>query len=100
MSVFLPFKFFHVIYLITLFSDEKDQLWVWEYSDDDSGGTHDMKMEVGERIRFKVREEMFRDTTPSGPTTVDTVSEGSKKVCYSLVGSCSEAGLGLISWWM
>ena len=41
---------------------------MWEYSDEESGGSHDMTMDVGERIRFKVREELFRDTTPSGPS--------------------------------
>lgn len=60
-----------------------------------------MKMEVGERIRFKVREEVFRDTSPSGPSMTDVAADDRlKKVPYSLSGTCCEPGLGLISWWM
>ena len=86
----------------SIYSDEKDQLWVWEYIDDESGGKHDMKMEVGERIRFKMREEYFRDTSPSGPSLCDASADFDrlKKVPYSITGTCSEPGLGLISWWI
>ena len=82
------------------FSDEKEQLWIWEYLDDESQETHDMVMEVGEKIRFKVREEVFRDTSPAGPSRPEIIAEDRvRKAPYSLSGSCSEPGLGLISWW-
>jgi DNA-directed RNA polymerase subunit E'/Rpb7 len=82
-------------------SDEKDQLWVWEYIDDESV-KHDMKMEVGERIRFKIREESFKDTSSVGPSKGDAQAEYDrlKKVPFALSGTCFEPGLGLISWWM
>lgn len=60
-----------------------------------------MLMDVGEKIRFKVREEVFKDTSPSGPSsaeihaTVDRI----RKVPYSILATCSESGLGLVSWW-
>lgn len=63
-----------------------------------------MKMEVGEKIRFKVKEEVFKDTSPSGPSgKTDTTTAGAddrlKKAPYSLIGTCAEPGLGLVSWW-
>lgn len=68
--------------------------------DDESGGKHDMRMEVGEIIRFKIREESFRDTSPLGPSVPDgDIEERLRKVPYSLSGTCFEPGLGLISWW-
>ena len=73
---------------------------MWEYMDEDSQERHDMLMEVGEKIRFKVREETFKDTSPAGPSRPETAAEDrKKKVPYSISGTCSEPGLGLVAWW-
>lgn len=48
------------------FSDEAEQVWVWEYETD--GGAHDLYMDKGEEIRFRVADEVFVDTSPTGPT--------------------------------
>ncbi|XP_796543.1 DNA-directed RNA polymerase III subunit RPC8 [Strongylocentrotus purpuratus] len=80
--------------------DETEQLWVWQYEAEE--GTHDMFMDINEEIRFRVVDEVFTDTTPVGPE--DGLEAGAeenetKKSPYSLVGSISEPGLGLLAWW-
>ncbi|XP_077979998.1 DNA-directed RNA polymerase III subunit RPC8-like [Glandiceps talaboti] len=81
--------------------DEAEQVWVWEYETEE--GTHDLFMDVNEEIRFKVVDETFVDTTPVGPKTIGEGSEvtdqDAKRSPYSLTGSISEPGLGLLSWW-
>lgn len=44
-------------------SDVPEQLWVWEYSNDE-GEVHDMFMDTDEEIRFCVTDESFVDTGP------------------------------------
>ena len=62
-------------------------------------------MDIGEEIRFRVVDETFIDTTPSGgpdtgPETPEVKTEPEiKKSPYTLTGSVSEPGLGLLSWW-
>ncbi|KAF4080732.1 hypothetical protein AMELA_G00174620 [Ameiurus melas] len=46
--------------------DEAEQVWVWEYETDE--GAHDLYMDQGEDIRFRVVDEFFLDTSPTGPT--------------------------------
>ncbi|MFT7797872.1 DNA-directed RNA polymerase III subunit RPC8 [Arapaima gigas] len=85
--------------------DETEQVWVWEYETDE--GAHDLYMDQGEEIRFRVLDELFLDTSPTGPAAAtDSASKsgaedsGQKKEApYTLVGSISEPGLGLLSWW-
>ncbi|PIK42755.1 putative DNA-directed RNA polymerase III subunit RPC8 [Apostichopus japonicus] len=83
--------------------DETEQVWVWQYESED--GTHDLFMDINEEIRFKVVDEVFVDTTPVGPEDLaepvqDPLLENQpKKSPYSLVGSISEPGLGLLTWW-
>ena len=43
-------------------SDQEEQLWVWEYETDE--GKHDMFLDEGEQIRFRVVEEAFVDISP------------------------------------
>lgn len=77
---------------------ETEQVWIWEYEVEDE--KHELFMDPGEEIRFRVRDEVFVDTTPAGPETAETIEKPEdKKVPYTLVGSISEPGLGLLSWW-
>ncbi|KAG7281160.1 hypothetical protein CRUP_032863 [Coryphaenoides rupestris] len=48
-------------------------------------GAHDLYMDQGEEIRFRVTDEVFLDTSPSGPAPAP--------------GTICEPGLGLLSWW-
>ncbi|KAI0218328.1 DNA-directed RNA polymerase III subunit RPC8, partial [Lamellibrachia satsuma] len=60
--------------------DESEQLWVWEYATDD--GKHDLYMDLGEEIRFRVVDESFVDTTPTGPDSgaeSTELTDGDKK---------------------
>ncbi|XP_077526821.1 RNA polymerase III subunit H [Haemaphysalis longicornis] len=78
--------------------DEAEQLWVWQYECE--GGKHDMFMDLGEQIRFRVVGETFVDTTPAGPETAAEAPETEeRRAPYSLTGSISESGLGLLKWW-
>ncbi|XP_014048759.1 DNA-directed RNA polymerase III subunit RPC8 isoform X2 [Salmo salar] len=86
--------------------DEAEQVWVWEYETDE--GAHDLYMDQGEDIRFRVTDEVFLDTSPTGPSAAATntpaapgAEEGGQKkeAPYTLLGTISEPGLGLLSWW-
>lgn len=65
--------------------DETEQAWVWEYDTGD-GGTHDLFMDAGEPVRFKVTAEMFNETCPSGPAVLapmtDNAEKAENKVAY------------------
>uniref|UniRef100_A0A4W5RY89 DNA-directed RNA polymerase subunit n=1 Tax=Hucho hucho TaxID=62062 RepID=A0A4W5RY89_9TELE len=86
--------------------DEAEQVWVWEYETDE--GAHDLYMDQGEDIRFRVTDEVFLDTSPTGPSAAATDTPGApgaeeggqkKEAPYTLLGTISEPGLGLLSWW-
>ena len=47
--------------------DETESVWVWEYPLED-GNSHDMFMDPGENVRFRIVSESFVDTGPSKPT--------------------------------
>lgn len=53
--------------LSCIISDEAEQVWLWEYETDE--GAHDLYMDKGEEIRFRVADEVFVDTSPTGPAT-------------------------------
>jgi len=99
--------------------DESDQVWVWEYpTEDDDGNTqhHDLFMDPGEEIRFRVTDENFVDCSPnapdpSKPASVDqgdgtgggglsgAEDQTDKRIPFQLHASINEPGLGLLSWW-
>jgi DNA-directed RNA polymerase III subunit RPC8 len=84
--------------------DEREQLFIWQYDTGDS--VHDLYLDIGELVRFKVVGETFVDTTPNGPPkrmdAVGVSQSGTKEDArcpYSITGSINESGLGLLSWW-
>ncbi|XP_043295777.1 DNA-directed RNA polymerase III subunit RPC8 isoform X1 [Cervus elaphus] len=81
--------------------DEAEQVWVWEYETEE--GAHDLYMDIGEEVRFRVVDESFVDTSPTGPSSAEAASSSEelpkKEAPYTLMGSISEPGLGLLSWW-
>jgi len=79
--------------------DEAESVWVWEYLPEGEEETHDLFMDPGEQIRFRVTGETFVDTGPKAPLALETEAEEGRTAPYSIVGSCSEPGLGLLSWW-
>lgn len=46
--------------------EEAEQAWVWEYPLDD-GEKHDLYMDIGEPIKFRVSGEIFEESSPIGP---------------------------------
>ncbi|ELU15722.1 hypothetical protein CAPTEDRAFT_156703 [Capitella teleta] len=85
--------------------DEAEQLWVWKY--DTGEGSHDLFMDIGEEVRFRVVDETFVDTSPTGPESSSSGVDGAetqevtaeKKSPFTLIGAVSEPGLGLLTWW-
>ena len=87
--------------------DESDQVWVWEYPTEDEEGKeahHDLYMDPGEEIRFRVTSENFVDCSPNAPDPSkpdpDSLADPDKpRVPFQLSASINEPGLGLLSWW-
>ncbi|EZA54895.1 hypothetical protein DMN91_008964 [Ooceraea biroi] len=82
--------------------DQMEQAWVWIYKTED-GETHDLFMDAGEVIRFRVVKEIFTEVLPpasnvSHDATGET-SEANTIAPYVLHGSIDEPGLGLLTWW-
>lgn len=87
--------------------DEKEQLFIWQYDAGDS--MHDLYIDIGEEIRFRVVSESFTDSTPIGPPkkndsnnlTYTSLLQNKEdiKSPYTIIGSINEPGLGLLSWW-
>lgn len=46
--------------------EEAEQAWVWEYPNEE-GGKHDLYMDIGETIKFRVANELFEESSPIGP---------------------------------
>ncbi|XP_077025108.1 DNA-directed RNA polymerase III subunit RPC8 isoform X1 [Tamandua tetradactyla] len=70
--------------------DEAEQVWVWEYETEE--GAHDLYMDTGEDVRFRVVDESFVDTSPTGPSSAEAASSSEelpkKEAPYTLVVSC------------
>lgn len=70
-------------------SDDMEQVWVWEYETEE--GAHDLYMDTGEEIRFRVVDESFVDTSPTGPSSAEATSSSEeppkKEAPYTLVVS-------------
>ncbi|XP_055320137.1 DNA-directed RNA polymerase III subunit RPC8 [Sitodiplosis mosellana] len=81
--------------------EEAEQAWVWEYPVED-GSTHDLYMDIGETIKFRVSGDVFEESSPIGPPSSDkpsTSSQNDIKTPYRILGAINESGLGLLSWW-
>lgn len=64
--------------------NETEQAWVWEYDTGD-GQRHDLFMDAGETIKFRVTAEIFVETCPNAPNSTPEVGENTEnKVPYSL----------------
>lgn len=101
--------------------EETEQAWVWEYPTED--GHHDLYMDIGEPVKFRVSGETFEESSPVGPPANEaqtaaaaaaanaaaTAEQGGGsgsaggsdaiKTPYRLAVAINESGLGLLSWW-
>ncbi|OWK03849.1 hypothetical protein Celaphus_00013754 [Cervus elaphus hippelaphus] len=77
-------------------SDEAEQVWVWEYETEE--GAHDLYMDIGEEVRFRVVDESFVDTSPTGPSSAEASSSSEelpkKEAPYTLMVSCPDETWG------
>ncbi len=111
-GVYVTMKFFDDIFIpaANLMKpykfDEREQLFMWLYDTGES--THELFVDIDEDIRFKVKDDMFHDTTPSGPpkkndslatNNASGVVRDEVKSPYSIIATIDEPGLGLFSWW-
>ncbi|XP_012055528.1 PREDICTED: DNA-directed RNA polymerase III subunit RPC8 [Atta cephalotes] len=82
--------------------DQMEQAWVWIYKTED-GQTHDLFMDAGEVIRFRIVKEIFTEAPlPSVLNASQDISEkaeANNAAPYILHGSIDEPGLGLLTWW-
>lgn len=57
--------------------EEAEQAWIWEYPLD-GGETHDLYMDIGEPIKFRVSGDVFEESSPVGPPNSDKPSTSSQ----------------------
>ncbi|TGZ52274.1 DNA-directed RNA polymerase III subunit RPC8 isoform X1 [Temnothorax longispinosus] len=81
--------------------DQMEQAWVWIYKE--NGKTHNLFMDAGEVIRFRVVKEIFTEaplsSAPNAPRDISEKPEANNVAPYTLHGSIDEPGLGLVTWW-
>lgn len=69
--------------------EEAEQAWVWEYPLEDDE-KHDLFMDIGEPIKFRVSGDIFEESSPIGPPNggADKSSNSSEtKMPYRIVVS-------------
>ena len=88
--------------------DPVEKSWVWKpYLTDDDDTL--LYLDLNEKIRFRIHEEVFNNIKPTGPNDDDDDDEESnfdskpdkafKPPAYALIASCQTDGMGAISWW-
>lgn len=60
-------------------------------------------MDVGETVKFRIIDEEFVESEPTGPpedsaTSAQTTDHNSRPP-YRIIGAINESGLGIESWW-
>ncbi|OQR66536.1 DNA-directed RNA polymerase III subunit RPC8-like [Tropilaelaps mercedesae] len=76
----------------------KGGCWIWDYGADD-GDSHELCLEVGDRVRFRIVDEKFTDCSPVGPLVESTQQQRNLPSSYALEAAMNEPGLGVLSWW-
>jgi len=72
--------------------DQEENCWIWEYTD--GLETHNLYMDEREEIRFRVCKIEFNDVAKRAPT-----QDSEELLPMKIIGTISEPGLGLLSWW-
>ncbi|CAN6650298.1 DNA-directed RNA polymerase III subunit RPC8 [Trichomonascus vanleenenianus] len=68
-----------------------EQAWIWKLGDDK------LYLDVNEKIRFRVEQEIFTEQHPAKPGA--TEDQPKQAPPYAIVGSCQTDGMGLVTWW-
>ncbi|CAJ0929471.1 unnamed protein product, partial [Mesorhabditis belari] len=74
--------------------EENEQLWYWEYQQEDDEPPAKLYLDPGKVVRFRVVENIFKDIKPDLSD-----EEAKKQKSFEIIGSMSETGLGCTSWW-
>ena len=72
--------------------DSEENCWIWEYQD--GLETHNLYMDEREEVRFRVVKIEFKDVAKKTQN-----AESEEQLPMKIVGTISEPGLGLLSWW-
>lgn len=78
--------------------EEAEQAWVWEYHPSEEAEKHDLYMDIGEPIKFRVSGEVFEESSPVGPPSNDKQLQPSTteaKTPYKIIVSRAD---GYIFW--
>lgn len=68
--------------------EEAEQAWVWEYPLED-GAKHDLFMDIGEPIKFRVSREIFEESSPIGPPKTDVQQASTSASASAAVAAAS-----------
>lgn len=70
-----------------------EKAWVWQPDEET-----ELYIDVNERIRFRVEEEVFVNIKPKSSSEALGL-ETSKAPPYALIASCQTDGMGCVPWW-
>ncbi|CAJ0944792.1 unnamed protein product, partial [Mesorhabditis belari] len=73
---------------------ENEQLWYWEYQQEDDEPPAKLHLDPGKDVRFRVVENIFNDVKPDLSD-----EEAKKQKSFEIISSTSETDLGCTSWW-
>lgn len=69
--------------------EEAEQAWVWEYPLED-GAKHDLFMDIGEPIKFRVSREIFEESSPIGPPKTDAQQTSTSAAASAAAAASSQ----------
>lgn len=94
-------KFFNEIFIPKAYLFEScvfkpvEKAWVWKPDEDT-----ELFIDLNEKIRFRVEEEVFVSVKPKSSSEALGLDESTNKAPpYALVASCQTDGMGCVSWW-
>ncbi|EEQ39251.1 putative DNA-directed RNA polymerase III subunit [Clavispora lusitaniae] len=72
-----------------------EKAWVWQMDEETK-----LYIDVNEKIRFRVEEEVFVNVKPKTSSEALGLEEQTNKAPpYALIASCQTDGMGCVSWW-
>lgn len=72
-----------------------EKAWIWS-----PDGENELYIDVNDKIRFRVEEEIFVNVKPKNSNEALGLQEQDNKVPpYALLASCQTDGMGCVSWW-
>lgn len=75
---------------------ELEQAWIYSLDE------NELFIDINEKIRFRVEEEIFYNVKPKTNSDIEEDEEEKAKSTlppYSITASCQDYGMGCVSWW-